>query len=159
MNQIGAPERATQDRVIKLFTDELSYQYLGDWTDRTSNSNIEEEGMRKAAANINQLISKYEKNYAVSDKQDVLAMCALQFASLIEIKAINKEEDLNEASDVVDTADFKIGPSGRKVRAHKIVFNSDVKIVNVFYVICILNHESLHFSIPYAANHALVRSQ
>ena len=32
------------------------------------NSNIEEEGMRKAAANINQLISKYEKNYAVSDK-------------------------------------------------------------------------------------------
>ena len=24
-------------------------------------------------------------------------MCALQFASLIEIKAINKEEDLNEA--------------------------------------------------------------
>ena len=43
MNQIGAPERATQDRVIKLFTDELSYQYLGDWTDRTINSNIEEE--------------------------------------------------------------------------------------------------------------------
>ena len=43
MNQIGAPERATQDRVIKLFTDELSYQYLGDWTDRADNSNVEEE--------------------------------------------------------------------------------------------------------------------
>ena len=56
----------------------------------------EEEGMRKAANKINDLVSRYEQNYAVSDKQDVLAMCALQFASLIEIKAINKEEDLNE---------------------------------------------------------------
>jgi cell division protein ZapA (FtsZ GTPase activity inhibitor) len=54
------------------------------------NSNIEEEGMRKAAANINQLISKYEKNYAVSDKQDVLAMCALQFASKTKQQSIDK---------------------------------------------------------------------
>ena len=34
-------ERQTQNRVITLFRDELSYDYLGDWTDR-SNSNIEE---------------------------------------------------------------------------------------------------------------------
>ena len=54
----------------------------------------EEEGMRKAAKQINNLVTKFEKNYAVSDKQDVLAMCALQFASLIEINAINNEQDL-----------------------------------------------------------------
>jgi cell division protein ZapA len=59
----------------------------------------EEEGMRKAANKINDLVSKFEQNYAVSDKQDVLAMCALQFASLIEINAINKEEDLIEVSE------------------------------------------------------------
>jgi cell division protein ZapA len=58
----------------------------------------EEEGMRKAAKNINDLVTKFEKNYAVSDKQDVLAMCALQFASLIEINSINKEEDINKAA-------------------------------------------------------------
>ena len=40
------------------------------------NSTQEEEGMRKAAQAINNLISNYEQNYAVSDKQDVLAMCA-----------------------------------------------------------------------------------
>jgi type I restriction enzyme R subunit len=40
---IGSPERATQDRVIALFRDELGYRYLGDWTDREGNSNIEEE--------------------------------------------------------------------------------------------------------------------
>ena len=40
---IGQPERATQNRVISLFRDELHYDYLGDWTDRPNNSNIEEE--------------------------------------------------------------------------------------------------------------------
>ena len=39
---VGQSERATQNRVIALFRDELSYRYLGDWTDRDSNSNIEE---------------------------------------------------------------------------------------------------------------------
>ena len=42
MPDIGQPERATQNRVIALFRDELSYTYLGDWTDRANNSNIEE---------------------------------------------------------------------------------------------------------------------
>jgi len=42
MNDIGKPERATQYRVISLFRDELGYNFLGDWTDRTDNSNIEE---------------------------------------------------------------------------------------------------------------------
>ncbi|MDG1040844.1 MAG: cell division protein ZapA [Polaribacter sp.] len=66
----------------------------------------EEEGMRKAANNINHLISLYEQNYAVNDKQDVLAMCALRFASQVEIasidknnitaKALEKINDLNE---------------------------------------------------------------
>lgn len=41
MNDIGKPERATQNRVIQLFKEQLGYTYLGDWSDRT-NSNIEE---------------------------------------------------------------------------------------------------------------------
>ena len=39
---VGKPERATQDRVIALFRDELDYRYPGDWTDRAGNSNVEE---------------------------------------------------------------------------------------------------------------------
>ena len=42
MNTVGQPERATQNRVIALFREELGYRYLGDWTDRDGNSNIEE---------------------------------------------------------------------------------------------------------------------
>jgi cell division protein ZapA len=61
------------------------------------NNTREEEGMRKAATKINELIARYEENYAVSDKQDVLAMCALQFASKLEINSINKDNDNQEA--------------------------------------------------------------
>lgn len=39
---VGKPEHATQNRIIALFRDELHYRYLGDWTDREGNSNIEE---------------------------------------------------------------------------------------------------------------------
>ncbi len=53
----------------------------------------EEEGMRKAALAINTLISRFEQNYAVSDKQDVLAMCALQFASKLEISSLQKDTE------------------------------------------------------------------
>jgi type I restriction enzyme, R subunit len=42
MSTVGQPERATQNRVVVLFRDELGYRYLGDWTDRHGNSNIEE---------------------------------------------------------------------------------------------------------------------
>ena len=43
MNNIGQAERATQNRVVALFRDEMDYRYLGDWTDRDGNSNIEDE--------------------------------------------------------------------------------------------------------------------
>ncbi len=33
----------TQDRAIALFRDELAYRYLGDWGDRSGNTNIEEK--------------------------------------------------------------------------------------------------------------------
>ena len=43
MSDVGKPERDTQNRIIALFRDELKYRYLGDWTDREINSNIEED--------------------------------------------------------------------------------------------------------------------
>jgi type I restriction enzyme R subunit len=42
MNTVGKAERVTQNRVIALFRDELKYRYLGDWSDRPDNSNIED---------------------------------------------------------------------------------------------------------------------
>lgn len=45
--KVGSPERFTQNRIIKLFRDQLHYTYLGNWEDRENNSNIEEELLRK----------------------------------------------------------------------------------------------------------------
>ena len=53
----------------------------------------QEEGLRKAAKNIEQLAKKFEQNYAVRDKQDVLAMCALQFATKVEQESLDDQED------------------------------------------------------------------
>jgi type I restriction enzyme, R subunit len=41
MSTVGQKERATQNRVIKLFLEQLGYRYLGNWEYRTNNRNIE----------------------------------------------------------------------------------------------------------------------
>lgn len=41
MDNVGQIERITQNRVIKLFQEELGYSYLGNWEERENNSNIE----------------------------------------------------------------------------------------------------------------------
>lgn len=69
----------------------------------------QEEGLRKAAKNIEQLAKRFEQNYAVRDKQDVLAMCALQFASKIEQRGIEKSEDVLESAERLKALDELIG--------------------------------------------------
>lgn len=43
----------------------------------------EEEGVRKASELIEGRLKDFERNYGVRDKQDLLAMCALQLANEI----------------------------------------------------------------------------
>ncbi|MCK4561268.1 MAG: cell division protein ZapA [Flavobacteriaceae bacterium] len=70
----------------------------------------EEEGIRLAVKKINELLKKFEKNYEVRDKQDVLAMCALQFASQQEVQSVyddldtkNVENKLREINQLLDS--------------------------------------------------------
>ncbi len=46
MTTVGQIEKKTQRRVVKLFREQLGYDYLGDWTDREGNRNIEEALLR-----------------------------------------------------------------------------------------------------------------
>lgn len=41
MPLVGQLERATQDRIVSLFIEQLGYSYLGNWIDRPDNSNVE----------------------------------------------------------------------------------------------------------------------
>ena len=53
----------------------------------------EEAILREAAKSLNVMVDHFEKNYAVKDKKDVLAMCALQIAV-----QSSKEADANTTS-------------------------------------------------------------
>lgn len=46
MSKVGQVERATQNRVVKLFRETLGYTYLGDWHERANNSNVEASLLR-----------------------------------------------------------------------------------------------------------------
>jgi cell division protein ZapA len=59
----------------------------------------QEEALRSASKKIDAMIRQFEENYAVRDKQDVLAMCALQFASQLEQKQLEKSTDSQETID------------------------------------------------------------
>ena len=47
-------------------------------------SSDQEASLRISAKKIDDMTKQLEQNYAVRDKQDVLAMCALQYAAQLE---------------------------------------------------------------------------
>jgi cell division protein ZapA len=55
----------------------------------------EEEVIRKAATKINDKVKNYSANYAFNDKQDLIAMVALEEATI----ALNKEKRLSDLDD------------------------------------------------------------
>ena len=61
----------------------------------------QEEGLRLASQQINNLIKKIEQNYSVQDKQDALAMCALQIASSKKQESLNKENVINDIEEKI----------------------------------------------------------
>ena len=60
----------------------------------------QEASLRASAKKIDAMIKQLEKNYAVRDKQDVLAMCALQYAAQLEKQSENKEVEGSESTKI-----------------------------------------------------------
>jgi len=77
MTRVGQVERATQDRVIKLFTDQLGYKYLGNLKDKEDNKNVETKLLKKYLKRrgySQKLIERalYQLNKAVSNQSESL---------------------------------------------------------------------------------------
>ena len=54
----------------------------------------EEENIRKAVKTINEKIKTYADTYAYKDRQDLLAMIALQFATIaVNYESVTKQSD------------------------------------------------------------------
>ena len=69
---------------------------------------LQEEGLRRASKKIETIIKQFEKDYAVRDKQDVLAMCALQFATQTEQSKLDVSQDYEAAFNRLKNLDAKI---------------------------------------------------
>lgn len=71
----------------------------------------EEIFVRQASKNLDQLISSLESKYSVSDKQDSLAMVALQFATKYEIQQRTINESLLLTNQKVEQLSFLLKES------------------------------------------------
>ena len=57
-----------------------------------------EEGVRKAVKKIEERIKFYEKNYAIQDRQDLLAMCLIEVATKLESVSNDSSKDNEDVS-------------------------------------------------------------
>ena len=68
----------------------------------------QEASLRASAKKIEMMTKQLENNYAVRDKQDVLAMCALQYAAQLENQRENKNMEsepskkVNELIEIIE---------------------------------------------------------
>ena len=88
--------------------DELTISLtIGDRLYRLAVEKSQEELFRKAARVIDNRIKEYSKNYAYKDKQDLLAMVALEYTtSFLQSERKNNENDdhLEKQLVTIDTA-------------------------------------------------------
>ena len=71
----------------------------------------QEASLRASAKKIEMMTKQLENNYAVRDKQDVLAMCALQYAAQLENQLENnttKDEPLNKINELIELIDLHL---------------------------------------------------
>ncbi len=69
-----------------------------------------EEFIRKSVKDIEERLKFYENNYAIKDKQDLLAMCLIEYASKFELnqtKKVMEDDDvfkaLKQIESIIDT--------------------------------------------------------
>lgn len=76
MSTVGQPERITQNRVVKLFQEQLGYTYLGYWIDRDNNRNLEadllsqwlrDRGVSDILININKTLRQLDQAAALGE--------------------------------------------------------------------------------------------
>lgn len=111
MKNVGNLERVTQKRVVELFTQKLGYDYLGDWTERPNNRNIEEKYLYKYLNNKgyseNLIKRAVDKLIKTTDNQiDKLYYVNKDVYSLIRYGAAVKE-DIGENNQTVHFIDFE----------------------------------------------------
>jgi len=68
----------------------------------------DEEVVRKAAQLISEKIKEYENNFAVTDKQDLLAMCAMHFVTELVHKNNKSTQEVPVPADQINLIDDRL---------------------------------------------------
>ena len=109
--EVGKIERLTQNRIVRLFTIQLAYNYLGFWEERENNSNIEESLLRdflgKKQGYSDALISKafYELDKISGDQTKSLYDINKEVYSLLRY-GVKVKEDVGENMQTVWLIDW-----------------------------------------------------
>src|SRR2546421_10155300 len=111
MSTVGQIEHATQNRVIKLFREQLGYTYLGNWEVRQDNGNIEERYLRpflKRQGYSDSLISKalYELKKVAGDQSSSLYDINKAVYGLLRY-GVQVKPDVDENTQTVWLIDWK----------------------------------------------------
>lgn len=106
MNKVGQIERATQNRIVQLFQEQLKYDYLGNWEEREGNSNIEEAELRKFLQNkyseelITKAIFALQKEANINTNDDLYTAnkevySMLRYGTSKKVDAIKRPEHVD----------------------------------------------------------------
>ena len=71
----------------------------------------QEASLRISAKKIDDMTKQLEQNYAVRDKQDVLAMCALQYAAQLENqleKNTTEDDSSTKTNELIELIDLHL---------------------------------------------------
>ena len=90
---------------------------IGDRVYPLSVTEGQEAFLRNSAKQIEQMMKHYQQNYAVQDKQDVLAMCALQLALQLRQEEAKSSESSEEIDEKLRTIDTLLSEITQKIRS------------------------------------------
>jgi len=111
MSTVGQIEKATQQRVVKLFQDKLGYDYLGNWIDRVGNRNIDDALVRQFLkkqgyddALVTKALHQFEK--VAGDQTKSLYDCNKAVYELLRY-GVKVKADIGENTQTVWLIDWK----------------------------------------------------
>jgi type I restriction enzyme R subunit len=111
MNSVGQIERATQQRVVKLFRGTLGYNYLGNWSDRVGTRNVNMDlstSFLKSQGYDDALITKalHQLNKVAGDQTKSLYDCNNAVYELLRY-GVKVKADVGENTQTVWLIDWK----------------------------------------------------
>jgi len=111
MSNVGQRERATQNRVIQLFRDNLKYDYLGNWEKDRENHNIEELYLRAfwKKKRVNDTLANkawYELNKIAGDQNKSLYDVNKEVYGLLRY-GVKVKEGVGETTKTIPLVDWE----------------------------------------------------